>query len=117
MTIIKALPDPICFADFFSLRNAIIGDSNFRVSAALGCNFNAQPIISTDSSYNSLFYIVGYMIKDSMKPSKLLGFVKSAKESCQKIRGSAPEGEDPMTGDSPIRRVEHKLYIMVLVEL
>ena len=103
---IKKLPKEqrICFVDYVSQCNALIGESNEIIAAALGCNFNAQPIVSTEAAINVIFYLCEYMLKDGMEVAALLGVVDAAKRRCDNFPGCAPEGEDPKAGSRPIRR-------------
>jgi hypothetical protein len=93
------------FVDYLSLQNGLLGESNLAVSAALGCNFNAQPLVSTESALRAMFYILDYVTKDSFKPARMLSFVKAARTRCQRFVGSAPPGEDPNSEERQVRRL------------
>jgi hypothetical protein len=95
----------INFIDYFTQQNALLGESNPAAAAALGCNFNAQALISTESSMNAIFYLIEYVTKDSMKPAELLSFIRAARTRYQQYSGHAPDGADPQANDRPSRRL------------
>jgi len=105
--VINAIPRDrqLDFFDYLSQQNALLGESNLAVAAALGCNFNAQPLASTESAARAMFYILDYVTKDSLKPAKLLPFIKAARERCIEYAGRAPPGENATTGTRPTRRL------------
>ena len=88
-----------------SQQNSLLGESNNIVLALLGCSFNSQPLTSTEAALSAVFYIIDYMSKDAMEPTKLFGFVKAAKNRLDNYEGKAPTGEDPTSGDRPMRRL------------
>ena len=95
----------VAFVDYASQANALIGESNEVVAAAIGCNFNAQAIVSTESAMNAIFYLCEYMLKDGMEVAAMLGIVAAAVDRCKTFEGKAPEGEDAKAGSRPQRRL------------
>lgn len=95
----------VAFVDYASQANALIGESNEVVAAAIGCNFNAQAIVSTESAMNAIFYLCEYMLKDGMEVAAMLGVVAAAVDRCKTYEGKAPEGEDAKAGSRPKRRL------------
>ena len=93
------------FLDYLSLQNALLGESNEPISAGVGCNFNAQALISQESSMAAIFYLIDYVTKDSMNPADLLGFIQAARLRFQTYAGAAPEGEDAEEANRPARRL------------
>ena len=104
---IRALPVDFRthIVDYLSTHNSILGESNAVGAAALGCNLNAQPLVSTESAFRAIFYIIDYVTKDSMQAADLLGFVTAARNRCTRYAGHAPEGQDPAAGDRPAQRL------------
>ena len=104
---VRALPveKRTAFVDYLSTHNSILGESNAVGAAALGCNLNTQPLVSTESAFRAIFYIIDYVTKDSMQPADLLGFVTAARSRCTRFAGNAPAGEDPEAGDRPAQRL------------
>ena len=104
---IRTLPlkQRIDVLDYLSQTNTLIGETSPLISAALGCNINSQTLVSTQASLLAMFYLVGYMTKDTMLPLQILTFVKSAKKRCNEFEGRAPFGEDPYSNNRPLRRL------------
>jgi hypothetical protein len=93
------------FLDYLSLQNALIGETNLPISAYVGSNFNAQPLVSQEAAMAAIFYIIDYVTKDSMNPADLLGFIQAARLRFQTFRGQAPEGESTEENNRPARRL------------
>ena len=104
---IRAIPEPrrTQLLHYLSMQNGLLGESNRVGIAALGCNFNAQPLISTESAFRAIFYIIDYVTKDSLQPSDILSFIQAARTRCTRFGGKAPEGVDPAVGDRPAQRL------------
>jgi hypothetical protein len=104
--VINTLPNRDVFYDYLSQHNSLLSESNNIVNAMLGCSFNCQPLTSHEAALAAVFYIIDYMTKDSMLPSRLFGFVNAARERMFKYSGCIPEGEVPDEDDSrPLRRL------------
>ena len=96
------IPD---FLDYLSMQNALIGESNRFISAAVGSTFNLQTLTSTESALCAIFYLIDYVTKELMKPQELLPFVLNAKKRFNDYPGCAPENEDPQENFRPLSRL------------
>ena len=102
------------FVNCFILQNALLGESNKCGIAALGCNFNTQPLISTESSLNAIWYIIDYITKESMDPYTLFSFLVAARNRMNNYEGQAPEGENPQDNDRPLRRLAQIIHNSIM---
>ena len=93
------------FVDYFMQQNDLLSETLPVLSAALGCAVNAQALVSAESSMNTLFYLVGYLLKDTMAPADVLGFIQAARARFETYPGRAPEGKDPQADFRPARRL------------
>ena len=95
----------INFLDYLSLQNSLIGETNLAISASVGSNFNAQPLVSQEAAMAAIFYIIDYITKDSMNPADLLGFIQAARLRFQNFPGQAPANENVQDNSRPARRL------------
>ena len=83
----------------------MLGESNKIVSAAIGCSFNLQGLWSHESCITVIYYLIDYLLKDTLQPQDLLLFVESARERCIQYEGNIPDGENPNDMERPMRRL------------
>lgn len=129
LTAFAALPPGrlVPFLDYYTTQNSLVGETHPAIIAAVGCSFNAQPLVSTEAAMNAIFYLLDYVsapaprvhragtdasatrdsqvLKDGMRPADLIGFLKAARQRYFEYEGTAPAGEDPQAGSRPYRRL------------